>query len=75
MSYDRLIHPLMRENGALRRATWDETRQSETTTIFSCCDLTPHAQDNKIAKVTSPHDNPLTKSNLYAKGRFGYGYV
>ncbi|MEW1840842.1 molybdopterin-dependent oxidoreductase [Nonomuraea angiospora] len=24
MSYDRLTHPLVRENGALRRATWEE---------------------------------------------------
>ncbi|MFC4005772.1 hypothetical protein ACFOY2_00960 [Nonomuraea purpurea] len=24
MSYDRLIHPLVRENGVPRRATWDE---------------------------------------------------
>ncbi|QFY07293.1 molybdopterin-dependent oxidoreductase [Nonomuraea phyllanthi] len=24
MSYDRLTHPLVRENGVLRRATWDE---------------------------------------------------
>ncbi|MGA5758156.1 2Fe-2S iron-sulfur cluster-binding protein [Nonomuraea bangladeshensis] len=59
--------------------TWDETRQSETTTICSYCgvgcNLTLHVQDNKIVKVTSPHDNPVTKGNLCVKGRFGYGYV
>jgi predicted molibdopterin-dependent oxidoreductase YjgC len=24
MSYDRLTHPLVREDGVLRRATWEE---------------------------------------------------
>ncbi|MFC4113022.1 2Fe-2S iron-sulfur cluster-binding protein [Nonomuraea zeae] len=59
--------------------TWDETRQTETTTICSYCgvgcNLTLHVQDNKIVKVSSPHDNPVTKGNLCVKGRFGYGYV
>ncbi|MEU6799204.1 2Fe-2S iron-sulfur cluster-binding protein [Nonomuraea wenchangensis] len=59
--------------------TWDESRQSETTTVCSYCgvgcNLTLHVQDNKIVKVTSPHDNPVTKGNLCVKGRFGYGYV
>jgi predicted molibdopterin-dependent oxidoreductase YjgC len=59
--------------------TWDESRQAETTTICSYCgvgcNLTLHVQDNKIVKVTSPHDNPVTKGNLCVKGRFGYGYV
>ncbi|MBF8193198.1 (2Fe-2S)-binding protein [Nonomuraea sp. K274] len=59
--------------------TWDESKQSETTTICSYCgvgcNLTLHVQDNKIVKVTSPHDNPVTKGNLCVKGRFGYGYV
>ncbi|GAB2911583.1 2Fe-2S iron-sulfur cluster-binding protein [Nonomuraea fastidiosa] len=59
--------------------TWDESRQTQTTTICSYCgvgcNLTLHVQDNKIVKVTSPHDNPVTKGNLCVKGRFGYGYV
>ncbi|WP_226899316.1 2Fe-2S iron-sulfur cluster-binding protein [Nonomuraea phyllanthi] len=59
--------------------TWDESRQTETTTICSYCgvgcNLTLHVQDNKIVKVTSPHDNPVTKGNLCVKGRFGFGYV
>ncbi|GAA3140354.1 2Fe-2S iron-sulfur cluster-binding protein [Nonomuraea sp. NPDC049419] len=59
--------------------TWDESRQAETTTVCSYCgvgcNLTLHVQDNKIVKVTSPHDNPVTKGNLCVKGRFGYGYV
>ncbi|MEV0623356.1 2Fe-2S iron-sulfur cluster-binding protein [Nonomuraea sp. NPDC050404] len=59
--------------------TWDESQQTETTTICSYCgvgcNLTLHVQENKIVKVTSPHDNPVTKGNLCVKGRFGYGYV
>ncbi|MFI7125270.1 2Fe-2S iron-sulfur cluster-binding protein [Nonomuraea sp. NPDC050153] len=59
--------------------TWDESRQNETTTVCSYCgvgcNLTLHVQDNKIVKVTSPHDNPVTKGNLCVKGRFGFGYV
>ncbi|MER7353999.1 2Fe-2S iron-sulfur cluster-binding protein [Nonomuraea dietziae] len=59
--------------------TWDESEQTTTTTICSYCgvgcNLTLHVQDNKIVKVTSPHDNPVTHGNLCIKGRFGYGYV
>ncbi|MEV0236657.1 2Fe-2S iron-sulfur cluster-binding protein [Nonomuraea sp. NPDC050786] len=59
--------------------TWDESRQTETTTVCSYCgvgcNLTLHVQENKIVKVTSPHDNPVTKGNLCVKGRFGFGYV
>lgn len=59
--------------------TWEESRQTRTTTIRSYCgvgcNLTLHVQDNKIVKVTSPHDNPVTHDNLCVKGRFGYGYV
>ncbi|MCA2184269.1 2Fe-2S iron-sulfur cluster-binding protein [Nonomuraea cavernae] len=59
--------------------TWDESRQTQTTTICSYCgvgcNLTLHVQENKIVKVTSPHDNPVTHGNLCVKGRFGYGYV
>ncbi|MEV4108585.1 2Fe-2S iron-sulfur cluster-binding protein [Nonomuraea sp. NPDC049695] len=59
--------------------TWDESKQTETTTVCSYCgvgcNLTLHVQENKIVKVTSPHDNPVTKGNLCVKGRFGFGYV
>jgi predicted molibdopterin-dependent oxidoreductase YjgC len=59
--------------------TWDESKQTETTTICTYwgvgCNLELHVQDNKIVKVTSPHDNPVTKGNLCVKGRFGFGYV
>lgn len=64
----------MREAG-----TWDEDRQTETTTVCAYCgvgcNLTLHVQDNEIVKVTSPHDNPVTHGNLCIKGRFGYQHV
>nr|WP_062337017.1 2Fe-2S iron-sulfur cluster-binding protein [Herbidospora sakaeratensis] len=64
----------MREAG-----TWDEERQTQTTTICSYCgvgcNLTLHVQDNTIVKVTSPHDNPVTHGNLCIKGRFGFQHV
>jgi predicted molibdopterin-dependent oxidoreductase YjgC len=58
---------------------WDESRQTQTTTICSYCgvgcNVTLHVQDNEIVKVTSPHDNPVTHGNLCVKGRFGFGHV
>jgi predicted molibdopterin-dependent oxidoreductase YjgC len=63
-----------RENG-----TWDEERQTETTTICTFCgvgcNLTLHVQDNEIVKVTSPHDSSVTHGNLCIKGRFGWQHV
>ena len=59
--------------------TWDESAQTETTTVCAYCgvgcNLTLHVQDNEIVKVTSPHDNPVTHGNLCIKGRFGYQHV
>lgn len=59
--------------------TWDQESQTQTTTICSYCgvgcNLTLHVQDNKIVKVTSPHDNPVTHGNLCIKGRFGFQHV
>ncbi|MDT0303826.1 2Fe-2S iron-sulfur cluster-binding protein [Streptomonospora wellingtoniae] len=64
----------MRQEG-----TWDEERQSETTTVCTYCgvgcNVTLHVQDNEIVKVTSPHDNPVTHGNLCIKGRFGFQHV
>jgi predicted molibdopterin-dependent oxidoreductase YjgC len=34
-------------------------------------DLTPPVQDNEIARVTPPHDDPVTHGALRSKGRFG----
>ncbi len=64
-----------------RRAagTWDEVRQTETSTVCAYrgagCNLTLHVQENETVKVTSPHDNPVTHGNLSIKGRFGYQHV
>jgi len=59
--------------------TWDESRQSETTTVCPYCgvgcNLTLHVQDNEIVKVTSPSDHSVTHGNLCIKGRFGYQHV
>jgi predicted molibdopterin-dependent oxidoreductase YjgC len=59
--------------------TWDEDRQSTTDTICPYCgvgcNLTLHVQDNRIVKVTSPHDHDITHGNLCIKGRFGYEHV
>lgn len=64
----------MRANG-----TWDETKQHTTDTICPYCgvgcNLTVHVQDNRIVKVTSPHDHDITEGNLCVKGRFGFGHV
>ena len=59
--------------------TWDETRQEKTDTICPYCgvgcDLTVHEQDDRIVKVTSPLDHPVTHGNLCIKGRFGWQFV
>jgi predicted molibdopterin-dependent oxidoreductase YjgC len=59
--------------------TWDESRQTETDTICPYCgvgcDLTVHAQDGNIVKITSPLDHSVTHGNLCIKGRFGYRFV
>lgn len=59
--------------------TWDESRQTTTTTICAYCgvgcSLELHEQDNEIVKVTSPLDHPITRGNLCVKGRFGFQFV
>ncbi|MGH3320119.1 MAG: 2Fe-2S iron-sulfur cluster-binding protein [Streptosporangiaceae bacterium] len=59
--------------------TWDESRQTETTTVCPYCgvgcNVNLHVQDNEIVKVTSPHDHPITSGNLCIKGRFGFQHV
>jgi predicted molibdopterin-dependent oxidoreductase YjgC len=58
---------------------WRPEDQTRTTTVCSYCgvgcNLELHVQDNRIVKVTSPHDHPITRGNLCIKGRFGWGYV
>ena len=59
--------------------TWDETKQTVTTTVCPYCgvgcNLELHVQDNEIVKVTSPLDHDVTRGNLCIKGRFGWRYV
>ncbi len=64
----------------MRRAgSWDENRQTVTTTICSFCgigcNLDLHVQDNRIVKVTSPIDHDVTSGHLCIKGRFGYAHL
>lgn len=64
----------MREAG-----TWDESKQTQTTTICTYCgvgcNLNLHVQDNRIVKVSSPHDHSISHGNLCIKGRFGFTHV
>jgi predicted molibdopterin-dependent oxidoreductase YjgC len=59
--------------------TWDESKQTVTDTICPYCgvgcDLTVHAQDGRIVRVTSPLDHSVTHGNLCIKGRFGWQFV
>jgi NADP-reducing hydrogenase subunit HndD len=59
--------------------TWDEERQTVTTTVCTYCgvgcNLELHVQDNRIVKVTSPLDHDVTSGHLCVKGRFGYEFV
>jgi predicted molibdopterin-dependent oxidoreductase YjgC len=54
-------------------------RQEVTRTVCSFCgvgcNLDLHVQDERIVKVTSPHDHDVTQGHLCIKGRFGYDYV
>jgi len=64
----------MRQDGR-----WEESRQTTTDTICPYCgvgcDLTVHAQEGKIVKVTSPLDHSVTSGHLCIKGRFGWQFV
>ncbi|MFF1615543.1 2Fe-2S iron-sulfur cluster-binding protein [Amycolatopsis sp. NPDC058278] len=68
-----------REYDKREDGTWDEERQTATTTICTFCgvgcNLTLHVQDNEIVKVTSPHESSVTHGNLCIKGRFGWQHV
>lgn len=71
---------MFRSEHELRSAgLWEEDRQTVTRTVCSYCgvgcNLELHVQDNRIVKVTSPIDHPVTSGHLCIKGRFGYEYV
>ncbi len=59
--------------------TWDESRQVRTETICPYCgvgcELTVHAQDGQIVKVSSPLGHSVTQGNLCIKGRFGWQFT
>jgi predicted molibdopterin-dependent oxidoreductase YjgC len=64
----------------LRQAgRWEPERQTVADTICPYCGvgctLTLHVQDEKIVKVLSPEDVPVTHGNLCVKGRFGTVFV
>jgi predicted molibdopterin-dependent oxidoreductase YjgC len=67
------------EHDMRQAGTWDESKQTKTDTICAYCgvgcDLTVHAQDGKIVRVTSPLDHSVTHGNLCIKGRFGWQFV
>ncbi len=59
--------------------TWDEYRQARTETICPYCgvgcELTVHAQEGQIVKVSSPLDHSVAHGNLCVKGRFGWQFT
>jgi len=67
------------EDDMRAEGTWDETKQTQTTTICTYCgvgcNVNLHVQDNQIVKVTSPHDHDIGHGNLCIKGRFGFTHV
>ena len=68
-----------REYDMRQVGVWDESRQSETDTICPYCGVgctvTLRVQDNRIARVTSPLDQDVTRGHLCIKGRFGWQFV
>ncbi len=71
-SYHRLMHPLVRENGSLRQATWDEAldraaegfrrnlaKGDNSLGIFSCSKATNEVnyQAAKLARVAFRNNN------------------
>jgi predicted molibdopterin-dependent oxidoreductase YjgC len=67
------------EHDMRQAGTWDPSRQQQTETICPYCGvgctLALHVQDNEIVKVTSPHDQFVTRGNLCIKGRFGFTFT
>jgi predicted molibdopterin-dependent oxidoreductase YjgC len=65
---------VMRQEGR-----WNEAEQKQVDTICPYCgvgcQLRLHVQDNRIVKVSSPRDHPITRGFLCVKGRFGYEFM
>ena len=68
-----------REHDMRVEGTWDESKQSVTSTICPYCGvgcaLDVHVQDGNIVKVGSPMDSTVTEGHLCIKGRFGFDFV
>jgi len=58
---------------------WDEPNQRRVDTICPYCgvgcQLRLHVQENRIVKVSSPREHPVTHGFLCVKGRFGYEFM
>jgi len=59
--------------------SWNASKQTHTETICPYCgvgcELTVHAQEGQIVKVSSPLDHSVTQGNLCIKGRFGWQFT
>lgn len=68
-----------REHDMRVAGTWDESKQSVTSTICPYCGvgcvLDVHVQDGDIVKVGSPMASSVTEGHLCIKGRFGFDFV
>jgi predicted molibdopterin-dependent oxidoreductase YjgC len=64
----------MRQEGS-----WNEEAQTQVDTICPYCgvgcELRLHVQNNRIVKVSSSRDHPITHGFLCVKGRFGYEFM
>lgn len=62
-----------------RQGQWHEDHITTTGTICSYCgvgcELSLQVLDNRIVKVTSPMDHPVTHGMLCVKGRYGYEFA
>jgi predicted molibdopterin-dependent oxidoreductase YjgC len=67
------------EHELRNKGAWNEAAQTTTRTVCPYCGVgcpvELHVQDERIVKVTSPLDHPITRGNLCIKGRFGFEFV
>jgi predicted molibdopterin-dependent oxidoreductase YjgC len=58
---------------------WRESEQKQVDTICPYCgvgcQLRLHVQENRIVKVSSDRNHPVTGGFLCVKGRFGYEFM
>ena len=62
-----------------QRGEWQPEEQSTQETICPYCGvgcgLRVIAQNERVVKVESPREHPVTRGFLCVKGRFGYDFV